>query len=175
MRGSPSSGDSTLSRQAPVFLGVVCWCGAVKAFQGRVESRSVLSVCHSDFWFFTASTASTLPNSIISSSRPCTHAMSEADTSPPATKQEKVATAVAPPTAAAQPSTDQSPNDDHIPSPKFVLTEKALDDALNDMWANNANAISHCYSNTDALKVDFTRTGKRSFFGMISELLPLLL
>ncbi|CDS01766.1 hypothetical protein, partial [Sporisorium scitamineum] len=98
--------------------------------------------------------------------------MSDVDTSPPATKREKVATAVAPPTAAAQP-TDEKPNEGvlsregHVPTAKFVLTEKALDDAFNDMWANNANAISHCYSNTDALKVDFTRTGKRSFFGMI--------
>ncbi|PWN54447.1 hypothetical protein IE53DRAFT_308310 [Violaceomyces palustris] len=41
--------------------------------------------------------------------------------------------------------------------------------AFNDLWANNANAISHCYSNTDALKVDFTRTGKRSFLGMIND------
>lgn len=52
---------------------------------------------------------------------------------------------------------------------KFILTEKALDQAFNDIWANNANAISHCYSNTDALKVDFTRTGKRSFLGMIND------
>lgn len=54
----------------------------------------------------------------------------------------------------------------------FQLSEKAFDDAFNDVWANNANAISHCYSNTDALKVDFTRTGKRSFLGMISTYLP---
>ncbi|EPQ29644.1 uncharacterized protein PFL1_02864 [Pseudozyma flocculosa PF-1] len=53
--------------------------------------------------------------------------------------------------------------------PRFVVSEKALDAAFNDVWANNANAISHCYSNTDALKVDFTRTGKRSFMGMIND------
>lgn len=102
--------------------------------------------------------------------------MSEADTSPPATKQEKIASAVAPSSAAAasQPTGDEASTDvssevKQVPTPKFVLTEKALDDAFNDMWANNANAISHCYSNTDALKVDFTRTGKRSFFGMIND------
>ncbi|CBQ72258.1 conserved hypothetical protein [Sporisorium reilianum SRZ2] len=96
--------------------------------------------------------------------------MSDADTSPPATKQEKLATAVAPSTAAAQPKGEGvSSRDSQVRAAKFVLTEKALDDALNDMWANNANAISHCYSNTDALKVDFTRTGKRSFFGMIND------
>lgn len=104
--------------------------------------------------------------------------MSEADTSPPATKQEKITSAVAPSSAAvaddSQPHSDKADNglisaDNKVPTAKFALTEKALDVAFNDMWANNANAISHCYSNTDALKVDFTRTGKRSFLGMIND------
>lgn len=96
-----------------------------------------------------------------------------AETAQPTTTQEKIATAVAPPSA-AQPSesyhnTGTPAKDSDVPTPKFILTEKALDDAFNDIWANNANAISHCYSNTDALKVDFTRTGKRSFLGMIND------
>ena len=99
-----------------------------------------------------------------------------AEAAPPSTsKNDKVATAVAPPSA-AQPTTEKAQNNtgvlsnaSNVPAAKFVLTEKALDDAFNDIWANNANAISHCYSNTDALKVDFTRTGKRSFLGMISK------
>ena len=92
----------------------------------------------------------------------------------PASTSEKIATAVAPPSA-AQPSTVDADKTEivstqgHLPSARFLLTEKALDDAFNDIWANNANAISHCYSNTDALKVDFTRTGKRSFLGMIND------
>jgi hypothetical protein len=86
---------------------------------------------------------------------------------PAASTQEKVATAVAPPSAAR---TDVAARAEETSAVRFVLTDKALDDAFNDVWANNANAISHCYSNTDALKVDFTRTGKRSFLGMISTL-----
>lgn len=79
---------------------------------------------------------------------------------------DKKDTAVAPQQAASVKSiNDAAPNTPAV----YVITEKALDDAFNDVWANNANAISHCYSNTDALKVDFTRTGKRSFLGMISE------
>ncbi|KAJ1028362.1 hypothetical protein NDA16_001532 [Ustilago loliicola] len=95
------------------------------------------------------------------------------ETAQPTSTEEKIATAVAPPSA-AQPSESNNSTgvlarDSNLPTPKFILTEKALDDAFNDIWANNANAISHCYSNTDALKVDFTRTGKRSFLGMIND------
>lgn len=99
--------------------------------------------------------------------------------SPSGTAQEKVTTAVAPPSAAhasnehaeLDSTAGISSKDSELPPIRFVLPEKVLDDAFNDIWANNANAISHCYSNTDALKVDFTRTGKRSFLGMISEYL----
>jgi phosphatidylinositol 4-phosphatase len=37
------------------------------------------------------------------------------------------------------------------------------------VWVNNANAISLAYAGTGALKVDFTRTGKRSFEGMFND------
>jgi phosphatidylinositol 4-phosphatase len=37
------------------------------------------------------------------------------------------------------------------------------------MWANNANAISMGYAGTGALKIDFTKTGKRTFKGMIND------
>nr|CDI57050.1 conserved hypothetical protein [Melanopsichium pennsylvanicum 4] len=103
--------------------------------------------------------------------------MASADTSPLATTEETIASAVAPPRAArprgehaeSTDDTSVSSKDSSITPARFVLTEKELDDAFNDIWANNANAISHCYSNTDALKVDFTRTGKRSFLGMIND------
>jgi len=36
-------------------------------------------------------------------------------------------------------------------------------------WADNADAISTIYSGTGALKNDFTRTGKRSFYGLYSD------
>lgn len=36
-------------------------------------------------------------------------------------------------------------------------------------WADNANAISTQYAGTAALKVDFTRTGKRSVAGMLAD------
>lgn len=96
---------------------------------------------------------------------------------PPPADQDKVATSVAPLSAAQPPrertestsSTTGLSEKSTLAQARFVLAEKALDDAFNDIWANNANAISHCYSNTDALKVDFTRTGKRSFLGMISK------
>jgi phosphatidylinositol 4-phosphatase len=37
------------------------------------------------------------------------------------------------------------------------------------IWANNANAISLGYAGTGALKVDFTKTGKRTIKGMIND------
>ncbi|KAJ1029274.1 hypothetical protein NDA13_002528 [Ustilago tritici] len=80
---------------------------------------------------------------------------------------EKITTAVAP--SSSNLNTTSLTKLTDLPPPRFTLTEKALDEAFNDIWANNANAISHCYSNTDALKVDFTRTGKRSFLGMIND------
>jgi hypothetical protein len=37
------------------------------------------------------------------------------------------------------------------------------------VWADNADAISFLYSGTGALKNDYTRTGKRSFYGLLSD------
>jgi hypothetical protein len=37
------------------------------------------------------------------------------------------------------------------------------------VWANNADQISMMYSGTGALKNDFTRTGKRSFYGLLND------
>ena len=39
----------------------------------------------------------------------------------------------------------------------------------NDTWANNGDMISQAYAGTRALKGDFTRTGKRNFFGMMND------
>ena len=37
------------------------------------------------------------------------------------------------------------------------------------MWADHADVISKAYSGTGALKTDFTRTGKRTFEGMLQD------
>lgn len=42
---------------------------------------------------------------------------------------------------------------------------------FNDSWANNGDMVSQIYAGTRALKGDFTRTGKRNFMGMMSELI----
>jgi len=46
---------------------------------------------------------------------------------------------------------------------------KAFESMFKHVWVNNANAISLAYAGTGALKVDFTRTGKRSFQGMFND------
>lgn len=38
------------------------------------------------------------------------------------------------------------------------------------VWADHADIISIQYSGTGALKTDFTRTGKRSYKGMLRDL-----
>jgi phosphatidylinositol 4-phosphatase len=40
---------------------------------------------------------------------------------------------------------------------------------FNNIWADNADALSLLYSGTGALKTDFTRTGKRTLFGLLSD------
>ena len=37
------------------------------------------------------------------------------------------------------------------------------------MWSDHANEISTAYSGTGALKVDFTRTGKRTKVGLLED------
>ncbi|KAJ1728378.1 Phosphoinositide phosphatase sac1 [Coemansia biformis] len=57
-----------------------------------------------------------------------------------------------------------------------VLTEAesltafpALRAMLNNVWADNADAVSGAYSGTGALKTDFTRTGRRSYWGALQD------
>jgi phosphatidylinositol 4-phosphatase len=49
-----------------------------------------------------------------------------------------------------------------IPFKKFEVIYKTL-------WANNANEMSMLYAGTGALKVDFTKTGKRTYTGMVND------
>ena len=37
------------------------------------------------------------------------------------------------------------------------------------IWTDNADRMSEMYSGTPALKTDFTRTGKRTYKGMLSD------
>jgi hypothetical protein len=37
------------------------------------------------------------------------------------------------------------------------------------VWANNADVISIQYSGTEALKTDYTRTGKRTKWGLVRD------
>lgn len=55
-------------------------------------------------------------------------------------------------------------NDDVLSTPfkKFEIIYKRV-------WINNADAMSTMYAGTGALKVDFTRTGKRTMTGMIND------
>ncbi|KAJ1903035.1 Phosphoinositide phosphatase sac1 [Coemansia sp. IMI 209127] len=45
----------------------------------------------------------------------------------------------------------------------------ALQSMLNNVWADNADAVSCAYSGTGALKTDFTRTGKRTKMGALQD------
>jgi hypothetical protein len=45
------------------------------------------------------------------------------------------------------------------------------DTTFKNLWADNADAISRQYSGTGALKTDFTRTGRRTRLGMLTDLL----
>ncbi|KAJ2156253.1 Phosphoinositide phosphatase sac1, partial [Coemansia sp. RSA 552] len=46
---------------------------------------------------------------------------------------------------------------------------QALQQMLNEVWADNADAVSCAYSGTGALKTDFTRTGKRTYLGALQD------
>lgn len=42
-------------------------------------------------------------------------------------------------------------------------------DIFNNVWADNADALSIQYAGTPALKTDFTRTGKRTYYGAVKD------
>jgi len=46
---------------------------------------------------------------------------------------------------------------------------KAFEKIYKSVWANNANSISQMYAGTGALKVDFTKTGKRTLVGLFND------
>jgi phosphatidylinositol 4-phosphatase len=52
-----------------------------------------------------------------------------------------------------------------------ILTSPFVDfeQKFNNLWADNADALSILYSGTGALKTDFTRTGKRTLRGLLQD------
>jgi hypothetical protein len=58
-----------------------------------------------------------------------------------------------------------------LESPDNILDTpwKPFEKIYKSVWANNANSISLMYAGTGALKVDFTKTGKRTKKGMIND------
>eukprot|EP00158_Paraphelidium_tribonemae_P003429 Partr_v1_DN26119_c0_g1_i3_m10483 putative SAC1 suppressor of actin mutations 1-like (yeast) len=50
-----------------------------------------------------------------------------------------------------------------------IPDSKEFNNVFKNTWADNANAVSMMYSGTGALKTDFTRTGKRTHMGALSD------
>jgi hypothetical protein len=50
-----------------------------------------------------------------------------------------------------------------------VEEQAGLESLFKSVWADNADLISVQYSGTGALKTDFTRTGKRSWQGILND------
>ncbi|KAJ2462009.1 Phosphoinositide phosphatase sac1, partial [Coemansia sp. RSA 2320] len=50
-----------------------------------------------------------------------------------------------------------------------IANFSAMRSMLNNVWADNADAVSCAYSGTGALKTDFTRTGQRTKAGAIQD------
>jgi len=44
-----------------------------------------------------------------------------------------------------------------------------LQDIYRNVWADHADYISVQYAGTGALKTDYTRTGKRTFYGLLQD------
>lgn len=51
-----------------------------------------------------------------------------------------------------------------------VEDQFAFESLFKSVWADHADIISIQYSGTGALKTDFTRTGKRTYNGMLRDL-----
>uniref|UniRef100_A0A182VSN0 Phosphatidylinositol-3-phosphatase SAC1 n=1 Tax=Anopheles minimus TaxID=112268 RepID=A0A182VSN0_9DIPT len=52
---------------------------------------------------------------------------------------------------------------------KYIDPSSQFDTIFKSVWADNADVISIQYSGTGALKTDFTRTGKRTFKGLLRD------
>ena len=50
-----------------------------------------------------------------------------------------------------------------------ILKQSGFQEIYRNVWADNADMISVQYAGTGALKTDFTRTGKRTKFGLLQD------
>ncbi|KAL0481087.1 phosphatidylinositide phosphatase [Acrasis kona] len=55
--------------------------------------------------------------------------------------------------------------DDH----QHVKDEPLIEQLFKNVWADNGDALSNLYAGTNAIKADFTRTGKRTLRGLIND------
>lgn len=53
------------------------------------------------------------------------------------------------------------------PFEKF--SDQNLEGIFRDLWTDNADALSILYTGTNALKTEFTRTGKRTYRGVVDD------
>lgn len=56
-----------------------------------------------------------------------------------------------------------------ISEAESIESNNQLHQTFRDMWADNGDFLSKQYAGTGALKSDFTRTGKRTVFGMARD------
>ena len=55
------------------------------------------------------------------------------------------------------------------PGETFADVDPDFEFMFRNIWADNADAVSHSYSGTGAMKTDVTRTGKRTNAGMLQD------
>jgi len=56
-----------------------------------------------------------------------------------------------------------------IPEGGLIKEHDNFEVIFRNVWADNADMMAHQYTGTGALKTDFTRTGKRSKFGLLQD------
>ena len=65
--------------------------------------------------------------------------------------------------------TKQLRNLEYITQEDEIAKHAHLESIFKNAWADNGDALSNMYAGTGALKADFTRTGKRSLFGLYND------
>jgi len=56
-----------------------------------------------------------------------------------------------------------------IPEGSFIKDYDSFEPIFRNVWADNADMMAHQYTGTGALKTDFTRTGRRTKFGLLQD------
>jgi hypothetical protein len=52
----------------------------------------------------------------------------------------------------------------------FDIFRKTFESEFRNIWTNHGDVLSNCYSGTGAQKSDFSKTGKRTYYGVVSDL-----